>query len=172
MSFDAALEFVLGYEGGYSNNPKDPGGETNLGITQRTLTEYVRTHSASGLPTDVRALKRGQAAKIYHDWYWLPISGDDLPPAIALLVFDCAVNQGVARASRILQDALGVKVDGVIGPLTIAAAKQATAAVLMREIALGRALAYVATGNMQVFGKGWFRRLFACVIEAVRVMRA
>jgi len=52
MSFDAALEFVLGYEGGYSNNPKDPGGETNLGITQRTLTEYVRTHSSSGLPTE------------------------------------------------------------------------------------------------------------------------
>jgi len=172
MSFDTALEFVLGLEGGYSNDPRDPGGSTNLGITQATLDQFNRANRSSGLPTDVRALKRGQAAKIYHDWYWTPMSCDDLPPPIALLVFDCAVNQGVARASRILQDALGVKVDGVIGPLTIAAARQATAAVLMREIALGRALAYVATGNMQAFGKGWFRRLFACVIEAVRVMRA
>ena len=171
MSFDAALEFVLGYEGGYSNNPKDPGGATNLGITQKTLDQFNRANRSAGLPTDVRALKREHAARIYRAWYWDPIKGDDLPPAIALVVFDGAVNQGVSRSARILQRSLELVQDGVIGPITISAARNASVAILLREIAARRALAYAATGNLDAFGLGWFRRLMGCTIAATKLVR-
>lgn len=171
MSFDTALEFVLGLEGGYSNDPRDPGGSTNLGITQATLDQFNRANRSSGLPTDVRALKREHAARIYRAWYWEPIKGDDLPPAVALIVFDGAVNQGVSRSARILQRALDLVQDGVIGPITVNAARNASPSILLREIAARRALAYVATGNMEAFGLGWFRRLMGCVIASARLAR-
>lgn len=171
MSFDTALQFVLGFEGGYSNHPRDPGGSTNLGVTQVTLDAHRRAHPDWSLPADVRNLTKAQAARIYRAGYWDPIRGDDLPPAVALLVFDSAVNQGVSRASRLLQEAAGAQVDGKIGPVTVKAARDAAQWTLIREIAVGRALAYVATGNMATFGRGWFRRLFGCVIEAVRIAR-
>lgn len=171
MSFDTALQFVLGFEGGYSNHPRDPGGSTNLGVTQGTLDAHRRTHPSWSLPADVRNLTKAQAARIYRASYWEPVCGDDLPPAVALLVFDAAVNQGVSRASRLLQEAVGAQVDGKIGPQTIKSARDASQLTLIREMAVGRAMAYVATGNMPTFGRGWFRRLFGCVIEAVRVAR-
>lgn len=171
MSFDTALQFVLGFEGGYSNHPRDPGGSTNLGVTQATLDAHRRVHPDWNLPADVRNLTKAQAARIYRVSYWEPVRGDDLPPAVALLVFDSAVNQGVSRASRLLQEALGVQMDGKVGPVTVKAARDASQMTLIREIAVGRALAYVATGNMATFGRGWFRRLCGCVVEAVRVAR-
>lgn len=168
MSFDRALQFVLGWEGGYVSHPRDPGGATNLGITHRTLSEYRSAFPAWGLPGDVRNLTKSQAAKIYRAGYWEPIRGDELPRGVGLLVFDAAVNQGPARAARWLQEAAGVKVDGIIGQVTLAAARGATPATLIREFATLRSLGYVATGNWSTFGKGWMRRLFAAVQEASR----
>ena len=170
MSFDTALAFVLGFEGGYSDHPSDPGGRTNLGITQGTLDAFRRDHDPS-LPADVRSLKRAHAARIYRSGYWDAVDGDELPPGIALLAFDCAVNQGPGRAVRLLQEAAGVTADGKIGPKTLAAIREASPLTLIREYALRRALAYVATGRMAIFGKGWFRRLFGAVVEAVRMSR-
>lgn len=171
MSFDTALAFVLGFEGGFSDHPQDPGGATNLGITQATLDGFRRDHPEWGLPADVRGLKRAHAARIYRTGYWNPVHGDELPPGIALLAFDCAVNQGPGRAVRLLQEAVGVTADGKIGPKTLAAISEASPSTLIREYAMRRALAYVATGRMAIFGKGWFRRLFGAVIEAVRMSR-
>lgn len=171
MSFDTALQFVLGFEGGYSNHPQDPGGATNLGITQRTLDAARAKHPAWGLPADVRGLKRAQAARIYRADYWDAVRGDELPAAVALLAFDCAVNQGVSRANRLLQEAVDVTPDGIIGPRTLAAVREASQTTLIREYALARAFAYIATGRMTVFGRGWFRRLFGAVVEAVRLSR-
>lgn len=168
MSFDHALQFVMGWEGGYINHPRDPGGATNLGITHRTLDDYRRRFPDWSLPGDVRALTKPHAARIYRHGYWDEVRGDDLPAPIALLAFDCAVNQGPARARRVLQEAAGVRVDGVIGPVTLAAVRGATPATLIREYAARRALAYVQTGNMATFGLGWMRRLMAAVIEASR----
>lgn len=168
MPFDRALQFVLGWEGGYVSHPRDPGGATNLGITHRTLSDYRARFPAWGLPGDVRNLTKPQAAKIYRAGYWDPIRGDELPRGVGLLVFDAAVNHGPARAARWLQEAAGVRADGVIGPATISAARGATPATLIREFATLRALGYVATGNMATFGKGWMRRLFAAVQEASR----
>lgn len=170
-SFDGALKFVLGFEGGFSNHPSDPGGATNLGVTQRTLDAFRAAHPAAGLPANVRDLTKAHAATIYRVAYWDRIRGDELPQPIALLAFDCAVNQGVSRASRLLQEAAGATVDGQVGPATVQAVRNAQQLTLIREFAVGRALAYVATGNMPTFGKGWFRRLIACVIEAARAAK-
>jgi lysozyme family protein len=169
MSFDSALSFVLGFEGGYSNDPRDHGGATNLGITQRTLDQARLAHPGWNLPTDVRSLTRAQAARIYRADYWDAVRGDDLPPGVALLVFDCAVNQGPARARKWLQEAADVTVDGIMGPKTMEAIEEASVCTLIREFALIRAMGYITTGQILTFGKGWFRRLFGAVIEAVKL---
>ncbi len=171
MSFDHALQFVLGWEGGFSAHPLDPGGATNLGITQKTLNIWRDHRPDWNLPADVRALNRASAARIYRGGYWESIRADDMPPAIALLAFDCAVNQGPGRAIRLLQAALDVPADGLIGPKTLAALREASTPTLIREYAVERALAYIATGNMATFGRGWLRRLFGAVIEAARLGR-
>lgn len=171
MSFDQALAITLGWEGGWSNHPEDPGGATNLGITHGTLAQWRKQRPDWGLPGDVRNLKRAQAAKIYRAGYWDTVKGDDLPPAVALIVFDAAVNHGPGRARKWLQEAAGVKADGVIGPMTLAAVREATPSTLIREFAALRALGYVATGQMETFGKGWMRRLIASVQEATRLAR-
>ncbi len=169
MSFDTALAFVLGWEGGYSNDVRDHGGATNLGITQRSLDTAQLAHPGWNLPRDVRDLKRPEAARIYRADYWDAVHGDDLPPGVALLAFDCAVNQGPGRARKWLQEATGVVADGDMGPMTMAAIREASACILIREFALLRAMGYVTTGQMLVYGKGWYRRLFGAVIEAVKL---
>lgn len=168
MSFDTALQFVLGFEGGFSDHPRDPGGRTNLGVTQRTLDAARRAHPGWNLPVDVANLRKPQAASIYREEYWDAVKGDFLPPGVALLVFDAAVNQGPARARRWLQEAAGASPDGIIGPKTLEAVDESSSLALIREIASLRAMAYFATGNMRTFGRGWMRRLMAAVVEAAR----
>jgi lysozyme family protein len=106
-----AINFVLKMEGGYTVDPNDPGGETNFGISKKAYPNL-----------DIKDMTVDQAEAIYQSDYWAPCSCDDLPKPLALSVFDCAVNQGVTKAKRILQMALGVEVDGNVGPETIAAA--------------------------------------------------
>lgn len=98
-------------EGGYVNDPVDPGGETKYGISKRSYPHL-----------DIKALTWKQAADIYRRDYWDAVSGDDLPSGLDLVAFDAAVNSGVSRGAKWLQRALGVKQDGRIGPQTIKAA--------------------------------------------------
>lgn len=158
-TFDAALRHVLLFEGGYSDHPHDPGGATNLGITQRVL-ETHRGRSVS--KADVRALSRAEAKEIYRHRYWIAASCPALPSGLDLAVFDCAVNQGVARATRLLQQAVKVKADGVIGPITLAAIRGVPIRDLISEFMARRMNAY---GRLQqlfrTFGLGWSRRLIA-----------
>lgn len=105
MAFEKALTFVLRAEGGYSDNPADPGGATNRGITQAT---YNAWRTGRGLPTrPVREITGEEVKAIYRERYWNPIRGDDLPPALALAAFDTAVNMGVAAAQEGLSYANG-----------------------------------------------------------------
>jgi lysozyme family protein len=121
-----AIAFVLRMEGGQEAelDPADPGGLTKFGISQKAYPNL-----------DIRALTMDEAISIYHRDYWLPISGDDLPPALAIATFDCAVNQGVTKAKRILQLGLSVTVDGVIGPKTLEAAARAGRSATRRILA-------------------------------------
>src|SRR5690625_897685 len=114
--FLRSLRFVRRWEGGWSDHAQDPGGKTNHGITLATYTNWRRSQ---GLPDpsadDLRAISEEEVEAIYQQNYWDACRCDDLPPPIALLVFDMAVNAGPSRSARLLQEALGVTVDGIIG---------------------------------------------------------
>lgn len=168
-AFDAALKVVLHHEGGYVDHPKDPGGRTNMGITQKTL-DHANAIGILGLPKDVRDLTREQVADLYRAKYWAAINGNVLPEGVALILFDCAVNQGVTRAVKILQESLGVEPDGIIGSATLAAATAKNPADLIREIAARRAWAYMKLDLLDdTFGLGWARRLFDVYDHAQKV---
>ncbi len=148
--FYQACTFVIGMEGGHVNDPHDPGGETKFGISQRA---YPRL--------SIGQLSKDDACEIYRKDYWDKVSGDDLPSRIAVAVFDCAVNQGVRRAKRLLQRALRVRVDGRIGPITRAAIASANEDALLLDFLSHRLRAYAGTRNSKRYMRGWSRRVLA-----------
>jgi lysozyme family protein len=167
-NFDSALAHVLKYEGGYSDHPMDPGGATQLGITRAVLARY-RGRPVS--KAEVRALTRADAAAIYRADYWEPARCGELPSGLDLAVFDCAVNQGVGRATRLLQQAVGVKVDGKIGAMTLAAVMAAKPDRLLGEFVARRMLSYGSLRKLfPVFGLGWSRRLIATHAAALALL--
>ena len=147
-SFEFAFAKVVSVEGGYVDDPKDPGGATKFGISQRSYPDV-----------DIKNLTLDQAKAIYRADYWDAVSGDELPDPLSHLVFDAAVNQGVSPAQKMMQEALGVKVDGEIGKITLAAAKNSTNKECAKFMTL-RAMRYIDTKNFDIYGKGWFNRLF------------
>jgi lysozyme family protein len=165
-AFDAALDIVLQHEGGFSNHSRDPGGMTNLGITRRTLESWL-----GRLPSEaeMRGLTREAVAPIYRKNYWDALRCDELPPALALCVFDFGVNAGPARAARLLQGVVGTAVDGKIGPATIAAAKSFGVPTLVRAYQDGRRTYYRGLSTFNTFGKGWLRRVDAVETAALRL---
>lgn len=154
-SLEAALQVLRRNEGGYVNDPRDPGGCTNHGIT-------LATYRAHGKPSatcaDVRLMTWEQAAAIYERVYWEAVMGDALPAGIDLSVFDAAVNAGPSRAAKLLQGVLGVTQDGAIGPITLAAAGAASEAALIDDYAAARLTFYRGLSTWKTFGRGWSRR--------------
>lgn len=116
--FDRALDIVLRAEGGYVNDPDDPGGATNYGITTRTFHAWLARHGQP--PRPVFDITTEEVATIYRDSYWALAQCDRLPWPLKLIHFDCAVNTGVGAAIKQLQRALGIQDDGIMGPITIA----------------------------------------------------
>ena len=113
MTFDKAVEVILKHEGGYVNDPVDPGGETNMGISKKAY-PYL----------NIKELTKKDAKDIYFKDYWLKAKCSKLPEELRMIYFDMVVNMGKSRAVKILQKAItakGVKtaVDGGIGPQTI-----------------------------------------------------
>lgn len=151
--FEKALEHVLQFEGGYVNDPHDPGGETIYGISRRHHPEAWK----DGKPT------KKLAAEIYRRMYWERLRCSELPAAVAVLVFDGAINQGRSDSVRFLQLASGARVDGVIGPMTIRAANLCDPGKLARGYAVERAYDYALLDHLDDrYGRGWMRRLFDC----------
>lgn len=154
--FKRALDFVLKWETVYrkgvavaTNDPADPGGLTKYGIDQRS-------HPS----VNIRALTKEAAAAIYHRDYWLPVRAHELPVPVGEVVFDIAVNNGKSRATNWLQTFLGVKADGFIGPVTLAAAQKAGAQALASQLLKRRESFYrsIARGAKAKFLKGWLNR--------------
>lgn len=161
--FERAIEIVLQSEGRYSNDPRDPGGETNYGISDRRDGKIdglvdVTGNGAGDVP--VADLTREQAIVIYKREYWDKLRLDEMPWPINLYVFDTAVNQGLSVAPRILQKALGVPQDGVLGRVTMSALERANTTHLAFLIMADRALRYTGTRNFDTYGRGWLKRLF------------
>lgn len=157
-NFDASMAEVFSHEGGYVNDPRDPGGETNMGISKRS---YPRE--------DIRGMTRERAAAIYRRDYWNRVKGDQLPDGIDLVAFDPAVNSGVSRGSRWLQSALGVTQDGKIGPQTVLAAQTATdgVAVIKRACAARMGFLRGLTSLWSTYSRGWTRRVASVEATAV-----
>lgn len=165
-AFAWCVQHVLESEGGLVDNAADPGGRTNLGITEATLT-YARTR-IPGLPRRVDDLTRAQSLEIYRVLYWAPVRGDQLPLGLALLTFDAAVNQGVGAAIRLLQAGLGVAVDGDFGQVTLAAALSAPRMAAIEELAARRMNAYMLLDQLDdTFGLGWSRRIVRTLVAAI-----
>lgn len=159
MSFDRAIKFVLDREGGLVNDPNDPGGITKYGISKRAYPSL-----------DIASLTREDAIAIYRRDYWSACKCDQLPPAVACVVFDAAVNQGTHAATIALQNALGIKADGVIGQQTLAQAKALDGKELVGELIARRMVAYGSIANFSRYGLGWSRRLAACHQLALEVL--
>jgi lysozyme family protein len=149
-AFDEAVDFVLAekIEGGYVNDPRDPGGETNFGISKRAFPRV-----------NIKNLTREAAIALYKEHYWDAVGCAALPPVIGIALFDCAVNQGAGIAPKLLQRAASVTADGIIGPITIEAVKEADQDELLTDFLSWRLLRYSNTVNKTTFMRGWSKRV-------------
>jgi len=148
--FEQCFETLIGHEGGYSNDSRDPGGETKFGISKRSY------------PTlDIAALTLADAKQIYKRDFWDRAQCDRLPPGLAFDVFDTAVNSGIGQAIRFLQRAAGVADDGVAGPLTMSAVGRWDAESLQARFNGMRLDFMTRLSTWDTFGRGWARRIAA-----------
>lgn len=165
MSHDKFIEAVLAAEGGYVNDPRDSGGETNYGITIAVARENGYTGAMRDIPRQV-------AVDIYLKRYWHPVRGDELPPTVALEVADTAVNMGVQTAVIFLQRAINVlhpsaqlKIDGNMGAKTVAAVAEycglRDVAVLVRALNCLQGARYIELAESReknkAFVYGWIK---------------
>lgn len=158
MKFEQAFELLLGHEGGFVDNPDDPGGATKWGITERV----ARAHGYQGPMRDLPVAVARGIAKIA---YWDTVRADLLPAAVRYAVFDAAYHSGPGQAVRWLQRALGVADDGVIGPKTLQAVAAADARALLMRLLSVRLRFLTGLKTWPAFGKGWARRI-ADLMEA------
>ena len=163
QNWDEAIKHILKYEGGYVNHKDDPGGRTNLGVTQRVWEEWTGKPATE---EDMRGLTVAMVSPLYKKRYWDAVRGDDLPSGVDLCVFDCAVNAGVGRASKFLQQTVGVTADGQIGPATMAAVAKKPAEQIIVDFCDLREAHYKSLSTFATFGKGWMRRLDSVEAES------
>ena len=155
-NYDKCLKTILHHEGGYVNHPKDPGGETNLGVTKRVYQEHGGTK-------DMKDLLVEDVAPIYKKGYWDKMKCDDLPSGLDLCVFDFGVNAGPGRAAKFLQSMIGTTVDGGIGPNTLAKVEEYVREngehETVKKYQEMRQKYYEQLSTFATFGKGWTRRV-------------
>lgn len=178
LAFDDAMNFTLRWEGGYTDDPDDPGGKTKYGITESTLRIVKRRGVISA--QNVKELTREDAKRIYKHLYWDRLKCDYMPPYTALLVFDTAVNQGLFFGALHLQSALNdlhrysdapvyrLKKDGIIGKKTLSVANDVDSSsvevkrLLIKLYCTYRTLRYLQlitrNSRLKKFAKGWFLR--------------
>lgn len=163
-AFLSALPFVLRWEGGFVDHPKDPGGRTNKGITQAVYNNW-RTGQGLSPDADVKAITDSDVQAIYEGNYWLRSRCDVLADPLPLVQFDTAVNMGVGRAVRLLQAAVGCYVDGAFGSGTLKAVGSCDRATAVVRYCDGRESFYRRLAeqkpDLAVFLKGWLNRLNA-----------
>lgn len=163
MTFEECLPHILRQEGGWTDDPYDPGGPTNKGITLAVYTAWVRTtlstENRGRLVGELRVIPDETVANIYRFQYWDPVYGGELPAGVQLAMFDFAVNSGVGRATRALQKCLGCTVDGHLGIATLSAVDQADPVDLIRKVCDERRRFLRQIPHFWRFGKGWMRRV-------------
>jgi lysozyme family protein len=168
--FEQALALTLRFEGGYANDPSDPGGETYCGIARNRSRDWIgwlAVDALKGEPDFPRCLARDQLLQsdvrdFYRKRFWLRLACDQMPDSLASVVFDTAVHCGPERAARWFQAALSVEPDGVVGPKTLEAARDYPAGPkgLARAVIEQRRIHYAVLGPWaDRFRKGWENRV-------------
>lgn len=148
MNFDQAFERLIGHEGKYVNDPKDPGGETNWGISKRAYPNV-----------NIKTLTRNGAKDIYLRDFWNRIHADEMYDGVAFQAFDFAVNSGIETAVRYLQRAVGVADDGWWGPVTEEAVEAMSETDILLRLNALRLDYMTRLKNWPDAGKGWARRI-------------
>lgn len=166
-NFDRALTLVLKHEGGWADNPNDKGGPTMKGVTLATFRSLVKPDATK---EDLRRISTGQLGVIYRRHYWDKVLGSRLPGGVDYAMFDFAVNSGPRRAAQFLQKVVGAKVDGRIGPATLAAIEAMGRAAVITALC-DRRLAWLKSlkgrSGWPTFGKGWGRRVAEARVAAL-----
>jgi lysozyme family protein len=157
MDFDKAFEIVVGLEGGYVNDPHDPGGETKFGVSKRAYPML-----------DIAALELADAKELYLNDYWRRCQCQAMPWPIALMLFDSAINQGPRSAISLLQKGMGVVADGVLGPITLDALLTGDGPSTLVNTAAERLLRYAGHAEFARYGRGWTRRVFHIYTEGLK----
>lgn len=148
IDFDASFERLLGSEGGYVNDPADPGGETKWGISKRSYPQL-----------DIANLTQDDAKVVYRRDFWDAAKLQDMPTAVAFQLFDFAVNSGIGTAIRKLQQAIGVADDGHFGALSWDALRALSEADTVLKLNAARLRYMTMLKNWPNHGKGWARRI-------------
>jgi lysozyme family protein len=172
-NFKACTDFVFEREGGFVNDPNDPGGATNLGITIATLKAW--RNSTNVTVQDVQNLQKPEATRIYHARYWLESSCERLPVGVDLLVYDLAVNAGPGRSLDFLKEQFGIAPPPAPKPpdhrhyapknrdLAMTYVLDHITAIpvpdLMRGLCERRRTFYRASSQFSLYGTGWLKRV-------------
>lgn len=150
-TFKPLFDRLIGHEGGYVNDPRDAGGETNWGVTKRTA-------RANGYFGSMRNMSRSDAFDVYYSAFWVRYRCDELPIPLSFQFFDACVNHGFGNAARMLQRAVDVADDGIIGRITLRAINQLDDAGLVMKFNAERLLFYTKLKAFRHYGRGWTRR--------------
>lgn len=146
-NFETAVNLTLEKEGILSDHKDDAGGLTKYGISQAAY---------PGL--DIASLTKADAIAIYKRDYWDKAQCEEIPYPLDIMLFDTAVNHGVTKAVKILQESLGIAADGVIGQETRAAARKANNSIYT-VFMINRLYAYTEAKSWPTFREGWKNRL-------------
>jgi lysozyme family protein len=164
--FKECLDLVLKSEGGWVDNPNDPGGETNLGVTKAVWEEYI------GHPVKtMKTLTKDDVAPLYEQKYWRPCYGEVLPRGLDFVVFSMGVNAGPGRSIKLLQSSIGCVPDGVIGPATRTLIFVSNSANLIAKFSETRREYYRSLKTFPIFGKGWLSRVDKEEQEALQMAK-
>ena len=166
-NWNKSFDLVIVNEGGYVDNKLDPGGATNWGCTQAIWEGYIG-HKVS--VDDMKALTKEDVKPLYKKRYWDAIHGDAIPSGLDYCLFDCAINSGVNRSAKIIQEIVGVFADGAIGNNTVSAITQLNPVTAINEFCDKRQAFLESLKTFPVFGKGWSKRVSEVRIRSLEMV--
>jgi lysozyme family protein len=155
-NYEFSLAQVLKSEGGYVNHPKDPGGETNMGVTKAAWSTWLKR---TILPGEMAQLTHADIIPFYKALYWDKSYCNQLPTGIDYMVFDASVNMGVGQSIKLFQKSLGGVPDGIIGPNTMKLINEMNVKTMIDKYSAQKEMFYRSLGTFPTFGKGWLARV-------------
>jgi lysozyme family protein len=165
-NWDKCFDLVIVNEGGFVDNKLDPGGATNWGCTQAVWEQYVGHRVTVEV---MKNLTKEDVKPLYKKRYWDAIHGDAIPSGLDYCIFDCAINSGVGRAAKFIQELVGVPADGAIGNNTISAINQIKPITLINEFSDKRQSFLESLKTFPFFGKGWTKRVQEVRIKSLEM---